>query len=238
MVNKTKLEEDDIVLCTVKRIEGTTVFLYIEDGGEGAMSFSEVSPGRIRNIRDFVAPNKKVVCKVLRLKNGHPELSLRRVTSKERDEVLEIYEKEKILTNMIKPLFQDKTPEIIKKIKEKYDPSDFLEEARENPQIIKNFVTGKQASELEKIFASTKPEKEKSVKKEIKISSLSESGLYDIKNTLDVSKANISYLGSSKFLISVKAKNYKEANATLEKIIEQIKNNAKKYNVKFEVKEK
>ena len=240
MVNKAKLEEDDIVLCTVKRIEGTTVFLDIEINGsiiQGTMIFSEVSPGRIRNIRNFVALNKKVVCKVLRLRNGHPELSLRRVISREREEVLERYKKEKILTNMLKPVLQDKTSDVLKKIKEAYELSDFLDEARENQSILKKFFAPKEASELEKIF-SEKKEKEKSVKKEIKISSLSESGLYDIKNTLDFDKANISYLGSSKFSISVTDKDYKAANNRLEKILEQIKTNAKKHNLKLEVKEK
>ncbi len=90
-------KEDEIVLCTVKRIEGTSVFLTIEGGGEGSMTFSEVSPGRIRNIREFIVPNKKIVCKVLRIKGTQIELSLRRVTAKEREEVLEWYTKEKTL---------------------------------------------------------------------------------------------------------------------------------------------
>ena len=95
--NKIELKEDDIILCIVKRIEGTTVFLDIEDNGnliQGTMIFSEVSPGRIRNIREYVVPNKKVVCKILRIRDGHPELSLRRVTAKEREFILEIYKKE------------------------------------------------------------------------------------------------------------------------------------------------
>ena len=45
-----ELKEDGIFLCTVKRIEGTTVFLDIEANGaavQGAMIFAEVSAGRI-----------------------------------------------------------------------------------------------------------------------------------------------------------------------------------------------
>ena len=90
------------MLCTVKRIGGTTVFLEIEENGPGTMIFSEVSPGRIRNIRKYIVPNKKIVCKVLRIKDGNPELSLRRVTTKEREEVLEKHKKEKILSNIFK----------------------------------------------------------------------------------------------------------------------------------------
>ena len=161
-----KLEEDDIVLCTVKRIEGTTVFLDIEENGQGTMIFSEVSPGRIRNIRDFVFPNKKIVCKVLRIRNGHPELSFRRVTTKEKEEVLERDKKEKALINMIKPVLKEKTPDVLQKIKEKYDLADFLDEARENPKLIKKFFTPKQTKELAKIFTEKK-EKEKEEKQTI-----------------------------------------------------------------------
>ena len=78
------------MLCTVKRVEGTTAFLEIENfpGVQATMIFSEVSPGRIRNIRDFVVPKKKIVCKVLRISDrGNIELSLRRVTQKEKKEV-------------------------------------------------------------------------------------------------------------------------------------------------------
>jgi len=41
-----EIEENDIVLCTVKRIEGTTVFLDVVDfpGTQATMIFSEVSP--------------------------------------------------------------------------------------------------------------------------------------------------------------------------------------------------
>ena len=57
------LQEDDIVLCTVKRIEKTIVFLDVQENShtiEGTMIFSEVSAGRIRNIRDYIVPNKKL----------------------------------------------------------------------------------------------------------------------------------------------------------------------------------
>src|SRR3990172_9083617 len=94
--------EGDLVMCTVKKIEGASIFLELEDGTEGSLSLPEVSAGRIRNIRDFVSQGKKVVCKVLRITKGHPELSLRRVTAGEREEVKERYKKERTLTSILK----------------------------------------------------------------------------------------------------------------------------------------
>jgi len=232
-----ELKENDVVLCTVKRIERTTVFLDIEGYGQGTMIFSEVSPGRIRNIREYVVPNKKIVCKVLRIKEGHPELSLRRVKAKERDEVLETHKKEKILANILKPVIKEKTLEILEKIKEKYQLAEFLDEARENPDLIETFVTKTQATELKKIFAEKK-EKEKEVSKIITLKSNKESGLKDIKKSLKTNEARINYLGSAKFSVIVKEKNYKDANSKLDKIIEEIKIKAKSFGIKFEIKEK
>ena len=47
------LEEGDLTLCTVDRIVGTNVFVKFFDEGkekEGTITFSEIAPGRIRNI--------------------------------------------------------------------------------------------------------------------------------------------------------------------------------------------
>jgi translation initiation factor 2 subunit 1 len=231
------IKEDDIVLCTVKRIEGTTVFLDIEDNGEGTMIFSEVSPGRIRNIRDFIVPGKKIVCKVLRIRGGHPDLSLRRVTAGERDEVMDRHKKTKVLSNIIKPILKEKTPGVLEKIREKYDLADFLDEARENPDLIDPFVPAEEAENLKRLF-SEKREKEKEVKKIIVVKSMSESGLNDIKSLFAGSNAEIYYLGSSKFSIEVRAKDFKKANHELNKFLEDIRNKAKSLKVSLEIKEK
>ena len=50
------METGDLVLCTVKTIDGTTVFVKIEDDGEGTIVTSEIAPGRIRNLREYVIP--------------------------------------------------------------------------------------------------------------------------------------------------------------------------------------
>src|SRR4030065_438102 len=94
-----KLEVGDIVLCTVDRIVGTVVFVKIPSENreiEGSILMSEIAPGRIRNIRDYVVPKKKIACKVLRISpQGNTELSLRRVSQKEKKEVIEQEKQEK-----------------------------------------------------------------------------------------------------------------------------------------------
>src|SRR4030042_1972413 len=107
-----KLEVGDLVLCTVDRIVGTVVFVKIPVENreiEGGIVMSEIAPGRIRNIRDYVVPKKKIVCKVLRINaNGNIELSLRRVSQKEKKEVLEQESQEKSYTSILKSVLGEK----------------------------------------------------------------------------------------------------------------------------------
>src|SRR3990167_9616471 len=80
-------EVNEVVMCTVKKVLFHSVFVDIEDYGlEGMIHISEVSPGRIRNIRDYVKEGKKIVCKVLKVDEvkGHIDLSLRRVNEAEK----------------------------------------------------------------------------------------------------------------------------------------------------------
>jgi translation initiation factor 2 alpha subunit (eIF-2alpha) len=74
------------------------------------------------------------------------------------------------------------------------------------------------------------------VQKKIVLRSDKENGISQIKEILQTEEANISYLGSSGFLIKVKSKEYKKANSQLDKIIETIKDKAKKAHAHLEVK--
>ena len=104
-----ELEVGDVVLCTVDRIAGTVVFVKIDRNGEGNITTSEIAPGRIRNLRDYVVPKKKIVCKILRISpNGNINLSLRRVTQKEKKEILEQYKQEKSYKSVLKSILGEK----------------------------------------------------------------------------------------------------------------------------------
>ena len=105
---KQKLpDEDELVLCTVTKIQMNSVFVHLDEYGCGGMiHISEISPGRIRNIREHVKEGKKIVCKVLRVnkERGHIDLSLRRVTQSERrqkSEELKLGQKAKKIIELI-----------------------------------------------------------------------------------------------------------------------------------------
>jgi translation initiation factor 2 alpha subunit (eIF-2alpha) len=232
-----EIKEGDVVMCTVKKIEGTNVFLNIEGNGEGTMSLPEVAAGRIRNLREYVSPNKKIVCKVLKISKDHIDLSLRRVTAKERDEMKNRYQKERTLLGMLKASVKN-AEEVLEKIKENFDVATFAEEARVDSSILLKLIKKEEALVLSKILAE-KREKEKIVKRELVIKSLSPAGIEDIKSALQSAKnVEMHYLGSSRFSISASGKDFKEAEGKMEKALAEVQKRAKEKKLFLEIKEK
>ncbi len=228
-------KEDDLVLGTVKSIEGTTAFVEIDSSTQGSLAFSEIAPGRIRNIREFISIGKKIACKILRVQGSHIELTFRRVTAKERELVLDNYKKERVLALMLRPILNDKTEKTLTTILEQYTAPEFMEKARSDSSLLTKFVSKSEAETLQKLFAE-KEEREKSVKKNVMLKSLSPSGLIDIQHTLTTKDAEIHYLGSSVFSVSVKDTDFKRANTKMAAVITEIETRAKKHALKIEVK--
>jgi translation initiation factor 2 alpha subunit (eIF-2alpha) len=231
-----EIKENDIVMCTVKSIEGTTVFVQIEENGSGSIVFSEIAAGRIRNIREYVYPNKKIVCKVLKIYPDHSELSLRRVTGKEREEIQSRFKKEKTFRSMLKANLKD-FEQIIAKIKEKHELWDFYDKIKDNLKLLENFMK-KVDSDLIAKLLQEKKDREKIVKKTIILKSTSDNGVSDIKEILKSKDVKIHYLGSSQFSIEAAAKDYKDAEHTVNLALKQIETKAKERKAILEIKEK
>ncbi|MFC1723941.1 S1 RNA-binding domain-containing protein [Nanoarchaeota archaeon] len=86
-------DEQELVLCTVTKIYPHCVFASLDEfrNKQGMIHISEISPGRIRNIHNYVKLGKKIICKVLsiNLERGHIDLSLRRVSEGQKREKAE-----------------------------------------------------------------------------------------------------------------------------------------------------
>ncbi|MCW4024763.1 MAG: translation initiation factor IF-2 subunit alpha [Candidatus Bathyarchaeota archaeon] len=91
-------ESGDLVMVTIKNVMDYGVYVNLDEYNKrGFLHISEISSARIRNIRDFVRENQKMVLKVLRvdLEKGHIDLSLRRVTKRERIEKVKSWKKDR-----------------------------------------------------------------------------------------------------------------------------------------------
>jgi len=234
-----ELETGDVVLCTVDRVVGTVVFVKIEGNWEGSIITSEIAPGRIRNLREYVVPKKKIVCKILRISpNGNINLSLRRVTQKEKKEIMEQHKQEKSYISVLKSVLGEKAENIIKDISKTERLFDFLQEAKENPKELEK-ITGKK--DAKKILDILKIQKQKKyiIKKEILLTTINPNGLELIKKILGkIKDVEIKYLSAGRYTFKAESKNPKTADNKLKEIIKDIGEQAKKQGLEFESKEK
>jgi len=216
-------EESDLVMCTVVNIQHNSIFVDIHEyDKQGMITISEVAPGRIRNIRDYVVEGKVIVCKVLYVnaERGYIDVSLRRVAEGQRrqksDEVKQEMKAEKIIDMTAHALKMD--------VKKLYDlvANAFLQNYFYIYQAFDDFLAGNidlkkyfdanVAASLEKIIREKIRPKEIVVAGDVSISSWEENGIEDIKTALtDAMKdtINISYLGGGKYRILIKGIDYK-----------------------------
>ena len=237
-----ELEQGDVVLCTVDKIAGTIVFVNIDDlNKQGSIILSEIAAGRIRNLRDYVVPKKKIVCKVLRVTpRGDIHLTLRRVTLKEQKQVLEQFKQEKSYKSILKTILKEKTETTIDKIKSQNTLYNFLENAKTDSKQLEKIVTKTEAGKILEILNKQK-KKTTILKKQINLSSSKPNGLELIKKVLGEFKdkdSEIKYIAAGKYSIKVEDKEAKSAGNKLKTIVDKIEKSAKKDNMEFSVKEK
>jgi len=92
-------EIGDLVVATVTRVEDYGAYVKLDEysGIEGLVHISEISTTWVRNIRDHARPGQKLVLKVLRVSSqrNQIDLSLRRVTGREKSEKMLEWKKER-----------------------------------------------------------------------------------------------------------------------------------------------
>lgn len=227
-----EIEQGDIVLCNVDRIVGTTVFLNIEGTDkDGSMVFSEVAPGRIRNIRDYVVPKKTVCCKVLKVTLNNVELSLRRVKEKEKKEAFELLKIEKSYRSIMKSILKEKTKDVIETIKKTERLYDFLDRAKTDSKELDELIG---SEDSKKIIDILKAQKEKTfvVKKKIQVSTSRSDGLILIKDLLSgYNDVDIKYVSAGNYSVKSEDKDVKKADLKIREIFEEIQSKAKNYDI-------
>ena len=246
MEKKEFPEQNEIVLCNVDRILGTTVFVRMPKYGnkEGVIATSEVAPGRIRNIRDHVNVGKRIVCKILRVdeKTGHVDLSLRRVIKKEKEDMLDLENRERDALAMLRTIVKEKAEEIAEKIAGEY-PS--LVEFMQNIKNINTEPFGLGKTEKEQIvkILSDKPKKIVSIKAKFKLSSQDGEGILKIKEIFAKAAksdkdAKISYISAPNYSVFITAPDYKEAKRKLDGVLKVMEEQAEEKECEIEISER
>lgn len=226
-------QEDELVMCTVTSVQPHGVFALLDeyDGKSGMIHISEIAPGRIRNIRDYVVEGKKIVCKILRInmEKGHIDMSLRRVNERERraktDEIKQEQIAEKIIEAVAAKLKLD-----VKKLYEELlaktkSPKLFplFEDVASGEISLEQFVNKEVAAELTGVVQQRIKKPEVEIRGDLKLRSFAPDGIEVIKAALkkaeDIAKGamQIRYQGAGDYKVILKAEDYKSA----EKILKQ-----------------
>ena len=228
-------KEGDIIFCTVTKIQYHSVFVSLDEyrRKSGMIHISEISPGRIRNINDFVKEGKVIVCKVLRVnkERGHIDLSLRRVNESQRRAKVEERKQQGITENIIQTYAQNSKldvksfyTDLAKKISEQYESIyAAFEDVVENDFSLSELGIDKDVAEgLEILIRERIKPKEVVIEAELSFESYNSNGV-DIVNAvvLELSsvdeKLKLQFLGAGRYKVEVKSREYKEAEELVSK---------------------
>ncbi len=231
--------DGDIVLCRVLEVGKTAVSVVLEENDkiDGTIPISEIAPGRIRNLRDYVVPNKRIVCKVLKRNlTGTLTLSLRRVSIKEMKDVLDERKKEKTAAKILEialgdeVLAKDLYFRIVdgenKKLKE------FFDLVKIDNKLLGKYLSGDKYDKVLKMLLE-KNDKEKEVKKDVCLKSKKSLGLLDIKSILSSCSCDVTYIAGGKYSLKIKSNDLKLADNKIIFEIDKIEKLCKEKGVDF-----
>ncbi len=227
----------EIVIGTVTRVLDFGAFVSLDEyeNKEGLVHISEVAPGWIKDIRDYVKKGQKVVCKVLDVnpKRGHIDLSIKDVNDRQKREKIQQWKNEMKAFKWLEiagekaGVSRDELIKVGKKLIKKYDTvyGAFEEIAFEGYEVIVQ-ITGEELAKAMSEIAqeNIKPPRVR-VRGYFELRSNAPDGVERIKKALmeaykhakDVDM-KLEYVGAPKYRIIVEAEDYKIAEKALKKI--------------------
>ena len=242
-------QSEELVLCTVTGVNPHSVFCTLDEygGRTGMIHISEVAPGRIRNIREFVQEGKKVVCKVLQInkEKGHIDLSLRRVNQTQKTNKLNQIKQEQLAEKIIEYAAKqtgDSVLTLYNKLAEKLMPEygtifAAFEQASQDKLNLETAVDKKVAKLLTDAIKQRIKPPEVKISGDLKLTSYASDGVQEIKDVLAIAtKAGVEvrYLGAGTYHFEVIAEDYKDAEKMLASAIDPIMEHAKEKDITAE----
>ncbi|MBI2147686.1 S1 RNA-binding domain-containing protein [Candidatus Woesearchaeota archaeon] len=236
-------EESELVLCTVTGVQHHAVFVKLDEYDKtGFIHISEIAPGRVRNIREYVAEGKKIICKVLRVNQERDQLdlSLRRVSEYHKRQKANQIKQEQLAEKIIE--FAAK--ELGKAVKDLY-PAVIIPILKTYPYLHPCFeevvtaglsleslgIDKKIAKALEALIRQRIKPPQVEIEGTLTVVSYEPEGAEDIKTILSVVPKDgmgIKYVGGGKYQVSLIDKEYKAAEERLAATVEKVMMAAKK----------
>jgi translation initiation factor 2 subunit 1 len=239
-------EVGDLVIATVETVTDYGAYVKLDEFNKrGLLHISEISSSWIRNIRDFVREGQKVVLKVLRvdIEKGHVDLSLRRVTKREKIEKIMSWKRERKAEALLRSVAEkaglpldevyEKAGALLEKEYGLYEG--FEKIAREGVDVLTKMGV---SEELASAFVEVAKERIRvptvKVKGIVELRCMKPNGVKVIKEAfLNAKKAEKTrgvelrfyVVAAPKYCIEVVAENYKHAEAVLQRVAQNVISN-------------
>lgn len=242
-------EVGDLVVASVTRVVDYGAYVKLDeyDGVEGLIHISEIASTYVKNIRVHVREGQKLVLKVLRVspQRAQVDLSLRRVTGREKSEKMLEWKKVKKADSIIKgaaerlKVGEDDVSKVKSIIYEKFDnPFDAFEEATdEGEEIFSKLGISEDWAKVLTEVARSKIRLEKAkVTGTVELTCTKTEGVEAIRQALRGAKKvkksrgttiKIYTVGSPRYRLEVRSKEITDAQATLNLAIDEALNGIK-----------
>lgn len=241
-------EVGDLVIATIETVTDYGAYAKLDEFDKrGLLHVSEISSSWIRNIRDFVREGQKLVLKVLRvdLEKGHIDLSLRRVTKRERIEKVLSWKKERKAEALLRGVAEKvalTNEEVYEKagraLEDKYGLYEGFEKAAiEGPEALTEIgVDEKLAAAFAQVAQERIHVKMVKVRGVLEIRCMKPNGVRIIKEAFNKAKseklkdATVKFyvIAAPKYSIEASAENWKRAEDVLQKVAQNVVTNITK----------
>ncbi len=242
-------EVGDLVIATIETVTDYGAYVRLDEYNKrGLLHVSEISSSWIRNIRDYVREGQKTVLKVLRVdtEKGHIDLSLRRVTKRERIEKVLSWKKYRKAEALLKGVaekvnlpYQEVYEKAGAAVEQEFGLYEGFEKtAKEGPEVLTKIGI---QEDLAKAFADVAAErmhvKMVKVKGILEIRCLKPNGVklikeafLNAKKTEKEKEADVRFyvIAAPKYSIEALAENYKCAEDVLQKVSQTVITNITK----------
>lgn len=242
MVKKEYPDEGELVVGTITTVQGFGAFVSLDEypNKEGFIHISEIATGWVKRIRNFVREKQKVVCKVVHVdaQKKHIDLSLKKVNDHQRREKIQDWKNASKAARLFQMVAQavGKTEDqcydefgdaLIKKYGTMYAA---FEECAYDPHTLeKDGFSGEWLKKFEEVAKNNIAIPFVEIKGLLLLTSFLPDGINHIKEALmaaeksefDDVTIDIKYIGAPRYMIKIKAPDYKIAETQMKKAVDR-----------------
>jgi translation initiation factor 2 subunit 1 len=243
MLKKEYPEEGELIVGTITKVQGFGAFVSLDEypNKEGFIHISEIATGWVKRIRNFVREKQKVVCKVVHvdIAKKHIDLSLKKVNDHQRREKIQDWKNAQKATKLFEMVAKElnKTVdqcynEFGEKLVKKYGTIyAAFEECSYDVNILKNDgFSGDWLAKFDEVAKTNITVPFVEIKGMLLLTSYLPDGITHVRKALSVAEKSefddvtidIKYIAAPRYLIKVKAPDYKIAESQMKKAVERV----------------